>query len=193
MLFESFPKIPRISRDCVITEKIDGTNACIGIVQRALYCEQPPDFHAQVGEFYLFAGKRNGWCGTGKQDNFGFRAWVTANAEELVKLGPGRHFGEWWGPGIQRGYGVAEKRFTLFNAGRWTAEALPSCVSVVPIIEKGEFTTELIDRALEKLKSGGSLVSPGFMRPEGIVIYHTRSGQLYKKLIEGDDKAKGDA
>lgn len=31
MLFEEFPKIGRLSRDMVITEKIDGTNGCIGI------------------------------------------------------------------------------------------------------------------------------------------------------------------
>lgn len=29
--FEAFPKIPRLSRYCVITEKIDGTNAQIYI------------------------------------------------------------------------------------------------------------------------------------------------------------------
>ena len=27
MEFEEFPKVPRLSRGCVITEKIDGTNA----------------------------------------------------------------------------------------------------------------------------------------------------------------------
>jgi hypothetical protein len=29
MEFEAFPKIPRLKRDMVITEKIDGTNACV--------------------------------------------------------------------------------------------------------------------------------------------------------------------
>ena len=37
----------------------------------------------------------------------------------MTFLVPGRHFGEWWGSGIQRGYGLDEKTFSLFNAYRW--------------------------------------------------------------------------
>jgi hypothetical protein len=31
MQFEEFPKMARLTRECIITEKIDGTNAQIGI------------------------------------------------------------------------------------------------------------------------------------------------------------------
>ena len=31
--FKTFGKIPRLFRECVITEKIDGTNACVVIEQ----------------------------------------------------------------------------------------------------------------------------------------------------------------
>ncbi len=32
----------------------------------------------------------------------------------------------------------------------------------------------------------GSVVSPGFMRPEGIVIFHVASGQIFKATLDGD-------
>jgi hypothetical protein len=35
MVFESFPRMARLSRECVISEKIDGTNAQIAIVPEA--------------------------------------------------------------------------------------------------------------------------------------------------------------
>jgi hypothetical protein len=40
------------------------------------------------------------------------------------------------------------------------------------------------------LKANGSYAVPGFMDPEGIVIYHTAGGHLYKKTFEGDDGGK---
>ena len=101
--FAGFPKMARLSRDIVITEKIDGTNAQIYITKE--------------GE--IRAGSRNRWI-TPADDNFGFAQWVESNRDQLLELGPGRHFGEWWGSGIQRGYGMekGEKKFSLFNAVR---------------------------------------------------------------------------
>jgi hypothetical protein len=77
---------------------------------------------------------RSRWI-TPDDDNFGFAAWVEANRDELLTLGPGRHFGEWWGSGIQRGYGLpkGEKRFSLFNVSRW-GESRPACCHVVPVL-----------------------------------------------------------
>jgi hypothetical protein len=132
-VFEAFDKIARLSRMCVITEKIDGTNAQI-----------------YIGEDGAFlAGSRNGWI-TPEQDNFGFARWSQANKDELLKLGPGRHFGEWWGSGIQRRYGLAEKRFSLFNVGRWRAPdaVLPACVHLVPVLYEGIFSDEAVAEAL---------------------------------------------
>jgi hypothetical protein len=173
--FEPFPKIARLSRDIIVTEKIDGTNAQV--------------FISEDGE--VVAGSRNRWL-TPEDDNFGFAAWVRDNKDSLLNLGPGRHFGEWWGAGIQRRYGLAEKRFSLFNVSRWAVER-PICCDVVPTLYVGHFDTAKIDSCLTLLALDGSRAAPGFMRPEGIVVFHTASGALFKKTIEGDEKPKGQA
>ena len=184
MEFSEFPKIPRLSRDCVITEKIDGTNASIYI----------PEIPGQI-DFPLnvpfLVGSRTRWI-TPEQDNAGFARWAYANEEELLKLGPGHHFGEWWGSGIQRGYGLKEKRFSLFNTHRWAdPETRPKCCGVVPILCEGPFENVTIDMAMHMLRINGSYASPGFMRPEGIVIYHKAGNYLFKKTLEKDDAGKG--
>lgn len=176
--FEEFPKIGRLSRGMVITEKLDGTNAQIIITED--------------GEFGM--GSRSRLI-TPEQDNYGFAKWALKNKDELLKLGPGRHFGEWWGGGIQRGYGIekGEKRFSLFNVGQWTREGvlLPACVSLVPTLYIGDFNMEKINEAMAKLKASGSKAAPGFMNPEGVVIYHTAARTLFKKTFEKDDAGKG--
>lgn len=173
--FEAFKKIPRLNRDIVITEKIDGTNASVLITPE--------------GEIY--AGKRTSWC-TPEKDNYGWAKWVQANKEELLKLGPGRHFGEWWGNGIQRNYGLAEKRFSLFNVARYGVDR-PACCGVVPVLYSGVFSSAAIESSLNQLRTAGSVVVPGWMKPEGIVIFHSASGQLFKVTCENDEKPKGDA
>ena len=180
--FIKFSKIPRLSREIIITEKIDGTNAQIYIY---------PDLR---GDLQILAGSRSRWLNTTEKggDNHGFCKWVEENKEGLIKeLGEGRHFGEWWGHGINRGYGLKEKRFSLFNVTRWKDTSLTLC-SVVPILYEDRFDTENIDYVLAALKQNGSFIEPGFMNPEGIVILHTTSGHLYKKTILNDDKPKGE-
>lgn len=172
--FEKFNKIARLSRNCVITEKIDGTNAQILITEE--------------GE--IFAGSRNRFI-TPDNDNYGFAKWVEANKEELLKLGEGRHFGEWWGTGIQRGYNMDKKVFSLFNTNRWAGNPdLPKCCSVVPILYKGNFGTNAVDAYLKALAKIGSSAAPGFMKPEGVVIFHAASRSLFKKTIENDEAPK---
>jgi hypothetical protein len=174
--FEAFPKIPRLSRECIITEKIDGTNSQV--------------FISDDGE--MQCGSRNRWIAPGKAtDNFGFAGWAEANKQELLKLGPGRHFGEWWGAGIGRRYGRIDKVWSLFNTTRWSGEDRPSCCSVVPELYRGEFLTEVVSAILGQLARGGSCAEPGFMDPEGIVIFHEASGQLFKKTLIGDEHRKG--
>jgi hypothetical protein len=173
--FESFQKIPRLSRDIVITEKIDGTNAQVCILE----------------DGRILSGSRSRWI-TPQDDNFGFAAWVRDNQQELLKLGVGHHYGEWWGSGIQRRYGLSEKRFSLFNTARWSDDAVrPSCCHVVPVIYQGPFSTIAIDNCLQWFADNGSMAAPGFMNPEGIIIYHTASRQLYKKTIDKDEEPKG--
>lgn len=178
MEFKEFQKIARLSRECVISEKIDGTNGCIGI--------------GEDGSFQV--GSRTRWLTAETGDNHGFLIWALTNKDELMKLGPGTHFGEWWGSGIQRGYGLVkgEKRFSLFNVHKWADAAVrPACCSVVPELWRGIFNTESVQAALDLLRVKGSMASPGFMKPEGIVIFHTAGGYLFKKTIEKDDQPKG--
>lgn len=175
--FKPFPKIPRFRRGVVVTEKIDGTNAQVVV---------SPD-----GD--VWAASRTRWI-TPEDDNYGFAHWVEANRDELVKLGPGSHFGEWWGAGIQRRYNVPDKRFSLFNVGRWFDGApipRPACCHVVPVLWAGNLDELRVDALIAKLRSEGSRAAPGFMRPEGIVVYHGASGSLFKVTCEKDDEHKG--
>lgn len=175
MIFQEFPKMARLSREIIVTEKIDGTNACIAI--------------GENGEF--MAGSRTRWI-TPESDNFGFAAWAHKNRDELMTLGPGRHFGEWWGVGIQRGYGMSERRFSLFNTSRW-GESRPSCCHVVPVLYRGIFSEGEIKAALMALAHSGSVAAPGFMKPEGIVAFHVAAGIGFKKTLEKDEQPKGKA
>jgi len=173
--FEAFPSIPRLKRVMTITEKIDGTNAQVWI--------------SDDGQT-IAAGSRNRWV-TVEDDNYGFARWVEDNKTELLKLGPGRHYGEFWGSGIQRRYGLKEKRFSLFNVTRWTAPdaALPSCVHLVPVLYQGDFSIETINAVLEDLRINGSKAARGFADPEGIVVYLPAARQLFKITL-GDDGHK---
>lgn len=171
--FIPFPKIPRLYKECVITEKIDGTNGIISINEQ--------------GD--MFVGSRNKWL-TETKDNFGFFRWAQANKDELLKLGCGTHYGEWWGNGIQRGYNLekGEKRFSLFNVHLWNEDNIPECCHVVPTLYVGEFDTHKIQEIMSSLKNGGSLASPGFMNPEGVMIYHSAVGQYFKAPFDPNPK-----
>lgn len=177
--FKAWPKTPRLNRDMVVTEKIDGTNSAVII-----------DAEGNIG-----AQSRNRLVTPGKAtDNYGFAQWVQDNSEALVRvLGTGRHFGEWWGKGIARGYGLNEKRFSLFNTERYKdidfrAEGLDQ-VSLVPVLYEGAFSTVTAGHVVEKLRLDGSSAAPGFNRPEG-VVFHTASQSVFKVTLEGDESPK---
>jgi hypothetical protein len=38
---------------------------------------------------------------------------------------------------------------------------------------------------------GGSKAAPGFMKPEGIVVFHVAGNVGFKKTIEKDEEPKG--
>ena len=195
--FAAYGKTPRLFRDCIITEKLDGSNAQISI-----------DEYGNVR-----AGSRTRWCKAwpASEDNYGFASWCDSNQEELLKLGPGRHFGEWYGRGINRGYGLTSRRFALFNVSRWEDGALspktfqrgveqprvalsprPACCEVVPVIFKGLFDTALVQRALMRLEANGSYAAPGYRNPEGVVVFHCAANQVFKVLLENDQNPKGE-
>lgn len=192
-LFVPFPKMARLSRPCTISEKLDGTNASITITE----------------DGRMLVGSHTRWI-TPTNDNYGFAKWVEAHRDELFTLPVGTHFGEWWGAGIQRGYGGHPKTFSLFNtyrfclamfapklltvtttnAGATYQHQLPVCCSLVPVLEEGPFETSLVQRVVDELKENGSEAAPGYMNPEGVVIYHSASGSYFKKTIDGDHAPK---
>lgn len=172
MNFEGFPKMARLSREIVITEKIDGTNAQV--------------FISDDGD--ILVGSRTRWI-TPEADNFGFARWAYDHKDQLLDLGPGRHFGEWWGQGIQRKYGLEERRFSLFNTSRW-GDDRPDCCDVVPTLYRGIFNQQAIDDAIADLRVNGSRAAPGFMDPEGIVVFHAAAGMGFKKTIKNDEVPK---
>jgi RNA ligase len=194
--FPKFGKMPRWWKNFVITEKIDGTN---GLIQ--IWDENDVPFNAPVlsQDFltlrYIAAGSRNRWLGLGS-DNYGFARWVWDNSDRAAQLGPGVHYGEWYGSGINRGYNLekGEKRFALFNSYRWR-ESRPSGFDVVPVLWQGsgDDLHDGIDYALELLIEQGSRIAPGFMNPEGIVIYSVENGTYWKKYLDEDRTPKGEA
>lgn len=181
--FVGFPKMARLSREVVVTEKIDGTNAGIYI--------------DDIGQ--IFAASRTRWI-TPEADNYGWAAWVQCHRTELWQLGPGMHWGEWWGAGIQRRYDVPTKRFSLFNVQRWIyseadrtndkQEIRPMVCEIVPVLFRGLFTTADVEWALTTLTALGSKAAPGFMDPEGIVVFHVAAGIGFKKTIKDDESPK---
>jgi hypothetical protein len=190
--FTPFPKMARLQREVIITEKIDGTNAQIFITD----------------DGRMLTGSRNRWI-TPEDDHYDFAKWARDNKDELMQLGPGSHFGEWWGQGIQRNYGLDERRFSLFNVSRWCLhgetpqpiptgdprivkmqDVLPACCHLVPVLRRGINITTMAESALYELRQRGSVAAPGYKFPEGIVIFHVAAKVGFKQTIEGDHEHK---
>jgi hypothetical protein len=188
----------------VVTEKIDGTNGAVGIVET-------PGVNAVAegacwvpkiwgdGGYLVYAQSRSRII-TPQQDNFGFARWVWDNAQALAgSLGEGVHFGEWWGSGIGRrqGYGLpkGERRFSLFNTNRWgnTIFMRPMNLRVVPVLYEGPFSEAAILMELMGLRHRGSYAAPGFNNPEGVVVYHKHADAMFKVTLEGDEVPKSQA
>jgi hypothetical protein len=199
MEFVPFPKIARLNREIVITEKIDGTNASVVIQDLALEDGLGEKLTpAVLGTFQgmtIRAGSRNRWI-TLQMDNHGFAKWVQDNAPTLIELlGPGQHFGEWWGRGIgKRHPHMSPKRFSLFNVGRWGeapgGTAVPD-LHVVPVLYRGLFDEGTIRECVNQLRERGSIADPMCKNPEGIIIYHTAAKTLFKVTLEKDESYKG--
>jgi len=201
LVFEAWPKIPRWSNETVtITEKIDGTNAAVIILP---YDTDHSDLintgyavrveHVTNSEGVTFATQsRKRFIKPGKDtDNAGFAAWAWESQDVLVDLlGYGKHYGEWWGRGIQRGYDQEGKKFSLFRPWRYEHLALTDEIpglGVVPTLYSGGagglLTTSLILATLEK---EGSKAAPGYMRPEGIIIQSALTQSTYKAFVDDD-------
>jgi RNA ligase len=210
--FQKYPSISRYRKPISITEKVDGTNAAIGIVKgmtgpecRSSFPEEDyGDVMTFVGledeTFTVYAQSRNRLI-TPDKDNHGFARFVWDNALELVKtLGEGIHYGEWWGSGIQRGYGLAkgEKHFTVFNPERYDLIG-QELVTAVPVLYTGPAylpytpaatqSNDAVEYTMHLLKQNGSSLpfAKGFDNPEGVVVFHTASRTLYKVTYEYDE------
>lgn len=197
--FEEFQKISRLNREIIVTEKIDGTNGQVHIRPADGPIEHGYDCQIDIGgvAHYIRAGSRNRWVPhVGGDDNNGFGRWVYQHAHELAQLGVGAHYGEWWGQGIQRKYGLTEKRWSLFNVSRWADPTVrPACCHVVPrLLASDELVGfGFVSSALQLLKEHGSVAAPGFMKPEGVVIFHVHSRALFKVTLERDQEPKSKA
>ncbi|NJL26341.1 MAG: hypothetical protein HC902_15110, partial [Calothrix sp. SM1_5_4] len=88
MEFRAFSSIVKMMSPCQITEKVHGTNAAV-IVEFTM--DGVPIVRAQSRTRLLLP----------EDDNYGFAGWVKKNEAELARcLGPGLHFGEWYGSGV---------------------------------------------------------------------------------------------
>jgi hypothetical protein len=189
-----------------VTETIDGTHAAVIVETLEHEGDYTDDVVAVVQTpddvwYGVYAQSRKRLLKPGKStDNFEFAGWVEENALDLAAgLGEGYHFGEWYGTGIQRAYGLDHKRFALFNVGRWHdqqangcgPDVVPECCSVVPVLAVGAFVPETWNEALADLNQDGSAAAPGFDNPEGIVVFHSAARQSFKVTLEGDESRKG--
>lgn len=207
LTFEAWPKIPRWSNEKVtVTEKIDGTNAAVIILPYSHdhlpliddgYAKQLHGLN--LGGYATFAVQsRKRFIKPGKDtDNAGFAGWAFENATSLTDiLGYGKHYGEWWGRGIQRGYDQEGKRFSLFRPWRYEHLALTDEVpglDVVPTLysggAEGLLATSII---LATLEQEGSKAAPGYMRPEGIIIQSQLTQSTYKAFTWDDGRPKSE-
>ena len=170
--FQEWPKIPRLKEGAVtITEKIDGTNACIIIQDNVIV-------GVQSRKRLIYP----------ENDNYGFAGWVNRNSEDILRLGEGRHYGEWAGLGIQKNpMSLLGKRFFLFNVSRYDPENLPYNVSMVPHIYTGPIADVDIPKLMSDLKDERELNS-GYT-PEGIIVYH-HNLRCYEKATYQNPQGK---
>lgn len=211
--FTRWSKTPRLFRPVVVTEKIDGTNAAVLVKEltEAVHVDESVIVIVMTddGRFWAVGAQSRNRVITTAQDNQGFAKWVESNAESLVTdLGPGIHFGEFWGHKIGRGYGLpaGDRRFSLFNPAttpvQWTDRDVPDLtvdgktwrtpgLGTVPVLYEGEFDTNAIGLVLDLLRDTGSAAAPGYTNPEGVIVYHTHAGRIIGKVtLDAQDAGK---
>jgi hypothetical protein len=177
--FAKWPSIQRLSSEiCWITEKIDGTNGII-------YVPDTPDKPVLAGSRERWLTNEDGTPPIKGKDNFGFGEWVYERSANLRSLGPGYHYGEFHGKGIQRNYDLPDRRFASFEY--WRSDIQIQDVCVVPVLYTGEPVSGIIDSTVNLLIKSGSTLYPGFMKPEGVVItFKNMKSAKFKRLCEND-------
>lgn len=214
--FVGYNKISRLKRPWIVTEKIDGTNACVYVTEQSpgeILKTPWADVVWSDKERWVYAASRKRWV-TVENDNYGWAWFVKQNGEALAyELGLGRHYGEWFGYGINRNYKLPERRFALFDP-RWNPAIqehpllhsqlastlrptwlVPAICDVVPllgVIPTDQDLSEGVNTILGGLQQGGSRAAPGFDNPEGIVVTHSQNPAIkLKVLCENDHAHKG--
>lgn len=165
--FKAFPKIRRWDNiTATISEKIDGTNACV--------------VFSDEGVIELVQSRKRAITPGKATDNFGFAEWVSDNRAHLFEfLGPGRHYGEWWGQGIQTSYGQDRKWFTPFNshqfpADRWMDGDWDIGLHPLPVLWQGPLRglwRSLGMCGVILTNDGSQLTKARHKRAEGLMIY----------------------
>lgn len=172
--FRKWSKTKRLTdTEMVITQKMDGTNAQI------LFSKD-----STKQDIRCMVGSRNKWLVD--VDNFGFKAFVTEHYKALFNfLGPGRHYGEWCGPGIQTGEGLEERKLFLFGNYSEIPDSCEHLLATVPELYRGAVSLEAVRHILEQLILDGSYVN-GFDKPEGIIV--NIAGVRYKVYLDQLDE-----
>lgn len=193
--FSPWPKTKHIDKcmSVIVTEKIDGTNACIVFEEDGT----------------MFVQSRNRII-TPAMDNAGFARWAERNKRDLFYIfGPGRHYGEWWGHKIGRTYDMSYNVFSVFNNGRfYKTEAnsndsmstrayemgLGEEVSAVPLVYSGSYGTQEMEDAINNLRTGASMAANEFgveyTKPEGVCIYFREFDKVAKLVFAHPGKHK---
>ncbi len=165
--FKAMEKIPRKNPFTVtISEKIDGTNACIVIEDNEIV-------GVQSRKRFI----------TPEDDNYGFAQWVEENKVGLLAMGDGHHYGEWAGVGIQKNpLKLEKKHFFLFNTFRWNENNpnRPECCDVVPVLYQGELKPDTIPTLLDRMKDDN-------VTHEGVVVYFHAFRKYTKHTIKSPD------
>lgn len=180
--FPAYPKTKRLESETItISEKIDGTN---GLIRVRTHLDGTKD---------ILAGSRSKWLftdGTKTWDNHGFGQWVRDNELELSKLPDGDHYGEWYGRGINRNYGMKDRKFMLFNRERYVnLEEIPNCVELETVLFNNAsiYGIDVVINGLEiEMDEKGSTHVPGFDRPEGLILRFKLAGKVYKEIFSKD-------
>lgn len=215
--FVKWDSTARLFRDVIVTEKLDGTNACV-IFERLDMIDAPdiegwmPNRALRVFDdagihYAVYAQSRNRLI-TPSSDNAGFAKWVEQNYQQIFYvLGEGRHYGEWWGQGVGRKYDMTEKVFSVFNTAGWYKQednGDSRCARVgltginircVPVLATTTFNEDRIREVADKLRIAGSFATAewtgkAFSKPEGICIYHKAADTIFKYTFDSNDQHK---
>ncbi len=180
--FRMFPKVKRATAfnplEVTITEKIDGTNACIIVEGGEVIGAQSRKTllaHNNTGQFTIH------------NDNMGFAHWVGVNKESLAALGDGHHYGEWAGPKVQSNpHNLTTKKFFLFNTHLWSEDRPPCCEVVSTLCKEAVYSEGLVTMSMSQLKENAS--EAGY-KPEGIMLYF-HAFDTYLKVTYNNPEGK---